>query len=200
MALTPEERRQRHNESQQRYRRKHPEKVAAASASAYRKRATYYKACNKAWVKNNPEAFREIQRRYKACRDPSMSKADYFRNKEAKKKWATLNKDKIKINQKRWRDRNPGKIMAVVRRYQAKKLHATPKWANQFFIEEAYDLAARRSAIKCGGIAKWQVDHIVPLQHKLVCGLHVEHNLQVIPAMQNQKKNNRYWPDMPEAV
>ena len=110
------------------------------------------------------------------------------------------NKDKIKINQKRWQERNPWKVLAVVRRYQAKKLNATPKWANQFFIEEAYDLAARRSAIKCGGIAKWHVDHIVPLQHPLVCGLHVEHNLQVIPALQNHRKSNRYWPDMPEYI
>jgi len=30
-----------------------------------------------------------------------------------------------------------------------------------------------------------------------VCGLHVEHNLQVIPRSVNQSKNNRRWPDMP---
>lgn len=195
--MTPEQR-HKHCEYQNRYRQRHPEKAAASKAASYRANAAYYNAINKAWRKNNPEAAKEIQRRYKARRDPSMSKADYLRSKETKKKWAALNKDKIKITQKRWRDRNPVQILARTRRYQAKKLHATPKWANQFFIEEAYDLAARRTAIKCGGIAKWHVDHIVPLQHKLVCGLHVEHNLQVIPAVQNFSKNNRYWPDMPK--
>lgn len=74
---------------------------------------------------------------------------------------------------------------------------ATPKWANQFFIEEIYDLAARRTAIKAGGIERWSVDHIVPIISKIVCGLHVENNLRVIPASENSVKGNRFWPDMP---
>ena len=44
---------------------------------------------------------------------------------------------------------------------------------------------------------KWEVDHIVPLQSKLVCGLHVHNNLQVITALENIKKHNKVWPDMP---
>ena len=80
---------------------------------------------------------------------------------------------------------------------RAAKLRASCKWANSFFIQEAYALARLRTEQRTGGVAKWHVDHIVPLRSKLVCGLHVENNLQVIPASENHKKLNRYWPDMP---
>ena len=36
------------------------------------------------------------------------------------------------------------------------------------------------------------VDHIVPLVHELVCGLHCEANLQVLTAQQNLEKNNSF--------
>ena len=115
----------------------------------------------------------------------------------------------VRENTDSWNLRNPGKAKDIsarcvaaslprlaekeAHRY-ARKLQATPAWANDFFIQEAYALAKLREKI-CGG--KWEVDHIVPLKSSLVCGLHTESNLRVIPRSQNRVKKNTYWPDMP---
>ena len=56
-------------------------------------------------------------------------------------------------------------------------------------IEQAYELAALRT--KMLGVA-FEVDHILPLQGKLVSGLHVPENLQVIPATLNRAKSNSF--------
>jgi hypothetical protein len=60
-------------------------------------------------------------------------------------------------------------------------------------MEEAYLLAKTREKVTN---FKWHIDHIIPLNGKMVCGLHVWNNLQVIPAvlnlsMGNKEKTNR---------
>ena len=95
---------------------------------------------------------------------------------------------------KTWRDANPHKVAAKSARRRAAKYKAKPAWANAFFIEEIYDLAQRRT--KLLGVPH-VVDHIVPLNSPLVCGLHTERNLRVISAAHNLAKSNKYWPDMP---
>ena len=61
------------------------------------------------------------------------------------------------------------------------KLKATPQWANLDKINEIY--------MNCP--KGFHVDHIIPLQSKKVCGLHVHNNLRIITAHQNQLKSNR---------
>lgn len=81
----------------------------------------------------------------------------------------------------------------VTSRARAKK-HATPPWADRDAMREIYKEAAR---VTSESGVKHHVDHIVPLKSNLVCGLHCEANLRVVPAVENLKKHNRSWPDMP---
>ena len=109
-------------------------------------------------------------------------------------KWNAANKTRRKEIIKESQRRNPGSVNAGTAKRRAVKCQATPSWANEFFINEAYRLAKLRE-MTVGG--KWQVDHIVPLRSKFVCGLHCEANLQVIMAAENIRKSNRHWPEMP---
>jgi len=110
------------------------------------------------------------------------------------RKWAIENPAKMEACRASWNKRNKPRLAHNARKRDAAKLHAMPTWANEFFISEAYELAKLRTFFT--GLV-WEVDHIVPLQGKTVCGLHVEHNLAVISRRQNRLKSRYYWPDMP---
>jgi hypothetical protein len=77
---------------------------------------------------------------------------------------------------------------------RAAKLQATPKWASESLILAMYEECQLKSEET--GIVH-HVDHIVPLISDIVCGLHSEDNLQILPALDNLSKGNRHWPDMP---
>jgi hypothetical protein len=80
------------------------------------------------------------------------------------------------------------------KRRRRREARATPKWADLKAIRLIYTQAAILTA-KTGEM--YVVDHIVPLDGKLVCGLHVHWNMRVIHWLENAKKGWATWPDMP---
>lgn len=157
------------------------------------KRDGYRRECKKCdhartvrWQQANKEQHKENQRRWFS---KSGSKPLFDARSRAKRLVRKLETDAA------WRRANGPRMVAKEAKRRATELSATPSWANEFFIGEAYHLASLRT--KATGF-RWHVDHIVPLQSKLVCGLHVENNLQVVPASVNLRKSNVRWPDMPE--
>ena len=90
---------------------------------------------------------------------------------------------------KKFRDENPGLVRGHIHQRRKGRKLATPPWANIKAINKIYVDA--RSAAKMDGI-KRHVDHIIPLVHPLVCGLHVETNLQILTAEENMAKKNTF--------
>lgn len=125
----------------------------------------------------------------------SLARRDPAKLRAAHKRWRDKNVSRERNRSAAWHKSNPDMAAANAGKRRAAVRRACPSWANDFFIDEAYDIAMRRT--QATGV-RYVVDHIVPLTSSLVCGLHTEHNLQVIPDAINARKGNRWWPDMPE--
>lgn len=93
-----------------------------------------------------------------------------------------------------WQKDNPEKCATKVMKRRAAKLQRVPSWADLKAIAWFYEEAARLT--KLTGI-KHEVDHIIPLRGRKVCGLHVEANLQILQKSPNASKGNR-MPDLGE--
>lgn len=123
-------------------------------------------------------------------------KREYARNKiryiTKAKEWAAANPEKAKECAQNWHKNNPLKSYALVVERRAKLKHRMPNWLT---TEQKFDILAvykKARIISEETGVKHQVDHVVPLRGKLVSGLHVPWNLQVLPAFENQSKGNRF--------
>ena len=66
--------------------------------------------------------------------------------------------------------------------YKGRLRKAMPVWADRQAIRHIYQNRPKGM----------HVDHIVPLRGEMVCGLHVENNLQYLPSEINMKKSNSF--------
>lgn len=132
---------------------------------------TCVECCNSysvTWAKNNKDyALEKRRENYKA-------NSEHYKN--VSKSWRRVNKEKCRIQ---WSARD-------------KRLkQATPKWLSekQFFeIESFYWLAKLQNQLND---MSYNVDHIIPLHNKSVCGLHVPWNLQILEESANKSKSNK---------
>lgn len=93
----------------------------------------------------------------------------------------SLKKSEMLYTNKKWREANLEKLRYYAAKHRAAKLRATPSWADLAKIKSFYSICPE-------GI---EVDHVIPLQGRTVCGLHVHYNLQYLEASANRAKGNR---------
>jgi len=115
--------------------------------------------------------------------------ANFIKTKESTESWRTRNPEKVTETRIKYRKEHPDKLNADCSKRRARKLNAVVAWADNKLITELYALA--RKLTDTTGV-NYQVDHIIPLVHPLVCGLHVENNLQILTAFENASKHNKF--------
>lgn len=130
------------------------------------------------WKRSNPGAFSQWAQRN------AEHRAEYGM------KWRNYRIEYRRNAYRDWALKNKGRVVANVRHRELTKLRATPIWSTRASMRAFYVEAARLSNET--GVAH-EVDHIVPLRHAKVCGLHVAANLQVITRAANKSKGNKHY-------
>lgn len=94
------------------------------------------------------------------------------------------------LKSREWRKNNPAHRNALKAKYKSAKNQASPNWLNKEQLDKI--ISFYELAIECQSLTgdEYQVDHIIPIRGKNVCGLHVPWNLQVLPADLNRRKSN----------
>ncbi len=174
------------------------------------------KSCNKQYENENIDHIRIRSKKYRKdnTEKRSASQKIYRENNREKsifylKEYYKQNKNNILIKQREYYQinkiyiaerssiyakNNRPALNALSKKRKLSIKKCIPLWANLIQIKTIY---ARATELTLQTGIMHHVDHIVPIQSKLVCGLHCEANLQVILASENCSKQNRYWDNMP---
>ena len=129
-----------------------------------------------AWQKANPYRAKVNGARYRARHKGNKNYEESERVR--RKKWNESPAGRAA--HKKWQRNNPELMAARQAKYRALRKRAIPSWADLDAIRWFY----------LNRPPGYHVDHIIPLQSAVVCGLHVSRNLQYLPALENRKKSN----------
>lgn len=103
--------------------------------------------------------------------------------------WQHNNRDKLREYTRARYAADKGVICARVSARMKRMKQATPRWLPEGACDFAYVVAKSFSK---SFEEPYEVDHIVPLIHPKVCGLHVPWNLRVCGQSENRSKGNTF--------
>jgi hypothetical protein len=130
----------------------------------------------------NKKSYLNKARRWQA---ENKDKSYYIKRKYADSEESLLKK---RLYSKEYKKRNRHIYSHAQKLRHTRKLKAMPKWLSPEQVAEIKSIYKQASDTSESTGTPHHVDHIVPLDGKIVCGLHVPWNLRVIPGTENLKR------------
>ena len=161
--------------------------MKASNKACWAKHRKKYSIRNKEWAARNQDKVKAIKERYAKKHANRLRVRARLRAKQ-RRAADPIFKERELLRSREWRSRNRPKMVAHSRRWKAQKKQQTPSDADFTLIELFYEISQR--VAECLGV-KHHVDHIFPIAKG---GLHHQRNLQVLPAVINQRKKDKIIP------
>ena len=152
----------------------------AKNAKRYEEDKERRLAKQKAYHQENREVILErFKQRYQSMPDVYKAEAQ---------QWADNNRDKVRAKAQRYYRSKPEYFLEKSRRRQLLVAQQTPAWVDLEKVRAIY--AEARRLTESTGIPH-EVDHVIPIKGRNVCGLHWEGNLEIKTQEANRRKYNK---------
>ena len=168
-------------EYQKQYREQTTEKRLKYHKQHYQDNKEKRKQQSAEYRQNNVEYYSEYNKQYFIDNSEKL----ICRSRE----WYQENRKQILEDKKIYYDEHHQEFIARNAKRRCQKLNATPQWYEHEKVTDLYAKSVRLTE-KLG--IQHHVDHIVPLQSDVVCGLHCLANLQILSALENLRKGNSF--------
>ena len=161
-------------------------------AKRYLEKRGYILARNAEWRKANPDRMKTLNDKhyqYNKDRIGEMRKQRYESNKDSVSTHAAIYYQK---NKQAYKDR----YLTYYPTHKSMYIARSRSRVNQIKVTSFPDQREAINAFYAACPEGFHVDHIVPLKNPKVSGLHVLANLRYLPAEENLRKRNKFYPDL----